>query len=251
LRDQLDLEKSVQDNVAGGSDTVEVDGQARHVLSYLRDFLFTPERARQPVKALSGGERNRLLLAKLFTRPANLLVLDEPTNDLDAETLELLDDLLVSFAGTLLLVSHDRALLDHVVTSTLVFEGEGRVREFVGGYEDWLRQRGPRKFAEGRSRSDDARRPDGAARRPSGRDAAERPAKLSFKEGRELEALPARIEALETEQAELHARLADPVLYQSAGDEVAALRGRLESLDAELAVAYARWETLEARRGAS
>jgi ATP-binding cassette subfamily F protein uup len=251
LRDQLDLAKSVQDNVSGGSDTVEIDGQSRHVLSYLRDFLFTPERARQPVKALSGGERNRLLLAKLFTRPANLLVLDEPTNDLDAETLELLDDLLVSFDGTLLLVSHDRALLDHVVTSTLVLEGEGRVREFVGGYEDWLRQRGPRRSAEGRTRPGDARRPEGTARRPSGRDAAERPAKLSFKEGRELEALPARIEALETEQAELHARLADPALYQSAGDAVAALRGRLEALDADLGAAYARWETLEARRGTS
>ncbi len=141
LRAQLDLEKSVQDNVAGGSDQVEVDGASRHILSYLKDFLFTPERARQPVKALSGGERNRLLLAKLFTRPANLLVLDEPTNDLDTETLELLEELLVEFAGTLLLVSHDRAMLDNVVTSTLVFEGDGLVRDYVGGYEDWLRQR--------------------------------------------------------------------------------------------------------------
>ncbi|MBV5309504.1 ATP-binding cassette domain-containing protein, partial [Chromatium okenii] len=141
LRAQLDLEKSVQDNVAGGSDHIDIEGASRHVLSYLKDFLFTPERARQPVKALSGGERNRLLLAKLFTRPANLLVLDEPTNDLDTETLELLEELLVQFAGTLLLVSHDRAMLDNVVTSTLVFEGDGQVNDYVGGYEDWLRQR--------------------------------------------------------------------------------------------------------------
>ena len=141
LRAQLDETRSVQDNVAGGSDQVDVGGQSRHVLSYLKDFLFSPERARQPVCALSGGERNRLLLAKLFTRPANLLVLDEPTNDLDAETLELLEELLLDFQGTILLVSHDRALLDNVVTGTLVLEGEGRVQDYVGGYSEWLRQR--------------------------------------------------------------------------------------------------------------
>ena len=244
LRAQLDPDKTVQDNVAEGSDQVSVDGRSRHVLSYLRDFLFTPERARQPVKALSGGERNRLLLAKLFTRPANLLVLDEPTNDLDAETLELLEELLIQFSGTLLLVSHDRALLDNVVTSTLVFEGDGVVREYVGGYEDWLRQRPPPASASPKT-------PEVAAP-PSTRTAevqGKRPsAKLSFKESRELEGLPARIEALEAEQESLHDRLADPALYQGDGSAVAAAKGRLAELESELASAYARWESLEERR---
>jgi ABC transport system ATP-binding/permease protein len=243
LRAQLDLEKSVQANVAEGSDQVQVEGQSRHVLSYLRDFLFTPERARQPVKALSGGERNRLLLARLFTRPANLLVLDEPTNDLDAETLELLEELLIQFSGTLLLVSHDRALLDNVVTSTLVFEGDGLVREYVGGYEDWLRQRPLPAAAPPRT-------PSAAA--ATGRDPAaaepKRPAaKLSFKESRELAELPARIETLELEQEVLHGRLADPALYQGDGSAVAAAKDRLAELESELASAYARWEALEAR----
>jgi len=243
LRAQLDLEKSVQDNVAEGSDQVQVEGQSRHVLSYLRDFLFTPERARQPVKALSGGERNRLLLARLFTRPANLLVLDEPTNDLDAETLELLEELLIQFSGTLLLVSHDRALLDNVVTSTLVFEGDGLVREYVGGYEDWLRQRPapaatPPKIATAAAAQ---------SREPAGAETKRPAAKLSFKEGRELGELPARIEALEAEQEDLHARLADPALYQGDGSAVAAAKDRLAELESELAGAYARWEALEAR----
>ena len=242
LRAQLDPERTVQDNVAGGSDQVTVDGQSRHVLSYLKDFLFTPERARQPVKALSGGERNRLLLAKLFTRPANLLVLDEPTNDLDTETLELLEELLVQFSGTILLVSHDRALLDNVVSSTLVFEGDGAVREYVGGYEDWLRQRTPP--AEARIATEPAPakpvRPEPAeSKRPA--------AKLSFKESRELAELPARIESLEQEQSDLHARLADPALYQGDGAEVAAVKTRLADLETELAAAYVRWEALEAR----
>jgi ATP-binding cassette subfamily F protein uup len=243
LRAQLDLEKSVQDNVAEGSDQVQVEGQSRHVLSYLRDFLFTPERARQPVKALSGGERNRLLLARLFTRSANLLVLDEPTNDLDAETLELLEELLIQFSGTLLLVSHDRALLDNVVTSTLVFEGDGLVREYVGGYEDWLRQRPapaatPPKIATAAAAQ---------SREPAGAETKRPAAKLSFKEGRELGELPARIEALEAEQEDLHARLADPALYQGDGSAVAAAKDRLAELESELAGAYARWEALEAR----
>lgn len=250
LRAQLDLDKSVQDNVADGSDQVQVEGKVRHVLSYLRDFLFTPERARQPVKALSGGERNRLLLAKLFIRPANLLVLDEPTNDLDAETLELLEELLVGFAGTLLLVSHDRALLDNVVTSTLVFEADGIVREYVGGYEDWLRQR---PLPESATRSEKPPGPEassqGSPSRNDGAEARRRPgAKLSFKESRELAELPARIEALESEQEDLHTRLADPALYQSNGSAVAAARGRLAELESELGDAYARWEALEARR---
>jgi ATP-binding cassette subfamily F protein uup len=154
LRHQLDLEKTVIDNVAEGRDFIDIDGQSRHVLSYLGDFLFSPQRARTPVKALSGGERARLLLAKLFSKPANLLVLDEPTNDLDVETLELLEEVLLTFNGTVLMVSHDRAFLDNVVTSTLVFEGEGKVREYVGGYQDWLRQGGsPRLLGVTESKS--------------------------------------------------------------------------------------------------
>jgi len=236
LRAQLDEDKSVQDNVAGGSDRVSVNGASRHVLSYLKDFLFTPERARQPVRALSGGERNRLLLARLFTQPANLLVMDEPTNDLDAETLELLEELLVGFQGTLLLVSHDRALLDAVVTSTLVLEGEGRVAEYVGGYQDWLRQR-PAPVAPPQPQA--APRAAGAERpkRVSGR--------LGFKESRELAVIPARIEALETEQAQLHAELAAPAFYQQQGEAIAAAKARLAEVEAELADAYARWEALE------
>jgi ABC transport system ATP-binding/permease protein len=247
LRAQLDLEKSVQDNVAGGSDQIEVEGASRHVLSYLKDFLFTPERARQPVKALSGGERNRLLLAKLFTRPANLLVLDEPTNDLDAETLELLEDLLVGFAGTLLLVSHDRAMLDNVVTSTLVFEGDGLVRDYVGGYEDWLRQR-PLSVPAVRVAEDRSRRATEADLDAGKAKAKRATEKLSYKETRELAELPARIESLDQEQEALHARLSDPILYQGDGNEVAKVKARLEAIESELEVAYARWEALEARR---
>ncbi len=242
LRAQLDTDESVQDNVAEGSDTVDVGGKPRHVLSYLKDFLFTPERARQPVKALSGGERNRLLLAKLFTRPANLLVLDEPTNDLDAETLELLEELLLEFQGTILLVSHDRALLDNVVTSTLVLEGEGQVRDYVGGYSDWVRHRDAAVAAQAEIQSQarvqaPSAQPKSTQRKPA--------TKLSFKEERELTELPGRIEALETEQAALHARLADPSLYQQGGEAVAAAQGRLAALETELAVVYARWEALE------
>jgi ATP-binding cassette subfamily F protein uup len=245
LRAQLDLEKSVQDNVAGGSDQIEIDGQSRHVLSYLKDFLFTPDRARQPVKALSGGERNRLLLAKLFTRPANLLVLDEPTNDLDTETLELLEELLVQFAGTLLLVSHDRVMLDNVVTSTLVFEGDGRVSDYVGGYEDWLRQR-PASVASARPAETKPKLAEsGADAIKSKRGVAD---KLSFKETRELADLPTRIEALEQEQTDLHTRMADPVLYQSDGSEVAKVKVRLDEVESALLETYARWEALEARR---
>ena len=242
LRVQLDLERSVLDNVAEGSDQIEIEGSSRHVLSYLKDFLFTPERARQPVKALSGGERNRLLLAKLFTRPANLLVLDEPTNDLDAETLELLEELLIQYGGTLLLVSHDRALLDNVVTSTLVFEGDGLVREYVGGYEDWLRQRPPPVTPAKPAVTAVASEAATAAKPRRQAD------KLSYKESRELEELPACIERLEQEQSELHAKLSDPALYQGDGAGVVRVRARLEAVDGELAIAYARWEALEARR---
>ena len=239
LRASLDDGKSVQDNVAGGSDKVTVDGRSKHVLSYLKDFLFTPERARQPVTALSGGERNRLLLARLFTQPANLLVMDEPTNDLDAETLELLEELLTGFSGTLLLVSHDRALLNAVVTSTLVFEGAGRVHEYVGGYDDWLRQRpAPQPMADKeKSQTQSQPKTRAAARRA--------PAKLSYMDRRELEALPARIEALEREQGELHERMADPAFYQQSGEAISTAKERLASVEADLEESYERWEALE------
>jgi ATP-binding cassette subfamily F protein uup len=241
LRARLDGERTVMDNLEHGSDQVTVNSQARHVLSYLQEFLFTPDRARTPVKALSGGERSRLLLARLFLRPANLLVLDEPTNDLDMETLELLESRLVEYPGTVLLVSHDRAFLDHVVTSTLVLEGQGRVGEYVGGYSDWLRQRP----APAAAAPVPAPAPAPAREKPRGR-----PAKLSYRDKRELEALPGHIEALEREQAELLERLSDPGFYQGPAEDIAAATTRLEILEAELTDAYGRWEALEAATGA-
>lgn len=234
LRDQLDPDRTVQQNLAGDQDTVVVGGQARHVIGYLQDFLFSPDRARSPVRILSGGERNRLLLARLFTREANLLILDEPTNDLDLETLDLLEELLAEFQGTIFLVSHDRDFLNRVVTSTIAFEGDGQVNEYVGGYDDWLRQRAVPPAA--------TEAPKPRAQKP----AKERPRKLSFKEKRELEELPQRIDALETEQAELHARLADPAFYREAGEAVAATNSRLAAIDSELLQVYARWEELDA-----
>ena len=244
-REQLDPEKTVFDTVGDGNDRVVVNGRGRHVYSYLRDFLFTNERARSPVSALSGGERNRLLLARLFTRPANVLVLDEPTNDLDLETLELLEAELVDWPGTLLLVSHDRAFLDNIVTSTLVFDDAGRVQEYVGGYEDWLRQRssqtGPEPPAEPSSPGS-----AGARRR---RQPAQTSRKLSFNEQRELEQLPGRIEALEAEQRMLNARMSGPDFYKEGGSAIREVLARSEALERELAEAYARWEALESRLG--
>jgi ABC transport system ATP-binding/permease protein len=244
LREQLDPEQTVLDSVAGGRENLEINGQSRHVIGYLGDFLFSPQRARSPVKSLSGGERNRLLLARLFSQPANLLVMDEPTNDLDLETLELLEELLLDFAGTLLLVSHDRAFLDNVVTSCLVFEGGGRVGEYVGGYSDWLRQRpapepvvaAPPKPASKSAPKSTARPAQSAA---SG--------KLSYREQRELEQLPARIEELEQRQQEGQARTADPAFYQQEAATVARQLAELRALDAELDAAYARWEALAGR----
>jgi ATP-binding cassette subfamily F protein uup len=242
LRDQLDLEKSVLDNVAGGSDKVEINGKSKHVISYLGDFLFPPKRCRQPAKALSGGERNRLLLAKLFTQPANVLVLDEPTNDLDLETLELLEELLMEFQGTLLLVSHDRDFLDNVVTSTLAFEGDGVVREYVGGYQDWLRQR-PQPMAAKTQAQVDSKRVNSGQEQPP---AAEKPKKRSYKEQRELEQLPERIEALESELARLQQQLADPQVYAEQGAEgLANLGERLKQVEDELEHCFERWEVLE------
>ena len=238
-REQLDPERTVFDTVGEGNDTVTANGRTRHVHAYLRDFLFSNERARSPVRALSGGERNRLLLARLFTRPANVLVLDEPTNDLDLETLELLEEQLVEWPGTLLLVSHDRAFLDNVVTSTLVFEGHGRVQEYVGGYGDWLRQRQP----EARSAKSEPRASNPEPRVPSA--VRVRGRKLSYREQRELEALPGRIEALEAEQRALNARIAGPEFYKEAADAINASLARVEALQRELADAYGRWAALE------
>ena len=243
LREQIDDSKSVADNIANGNPTVTVDGRTRSVISYLQDFLFTPDRARTPARVLSGGERNRLLLARLFTRPANVLVMDEPTNDLDAETLDLLEDLLVEFGGTLLLVSHDRDFLDNVVTSTLVFEGDGHIGEYVGGYGDWLRQR-PAAPPPPPKPQPVARPPQAAA--PPPKPPAVR--KLSTRELKELEGLPVRIETLEQEQSSLVARLADPAFYKREGSEVAGARDRLEAIEREHAQAFERWESLEASR---
>jgi ATP-binding cassette subfamily F protein uup len=256
-REQLDPERTVFDTVGDGNDTVIVNGQPRHVHGYLSDFLFAPERARSPVKALSGGERNRLLIARLLTRPANVLVLDEPTNDLDLETLELLESQLLEWTGTLLLVSHDRVFLDNVVTSTLVFEGDGRVQEFVGGYEDWLRQRsagagsGRASPRQARRRVDTGRAtPAPAVASADSPDAEPRlvpPRKLSFKEQREFEALPARIEALETEERTLNAAFGDAGFYKEPADTIRRTLARLEEVRAELVVAYARWDELDSR----
>jgi ATP-binding cassette subfamily F protein uup len=245
LRDQLDDEKTVAENVADGYETVQVGGQARHVIGYLQDFLFTPERTRTPVKFLSGGERNRVLLARLFAKPANLIVLDEPTNDLDAETLEMLEERLVEFAGTVLVVSHDRSFLDNVVTSTIVFEPtEGEpayaVKEYVGGYTDWLRQRSPRATHASASRSSTPEpRPPAATASPP------RSAKRSFKEQRELAAIPALIESLETELVAMHATMAAAEYYRQPGDVLARDQERLRDLEARLREAFARWEALE------
>jgi ABC transport system ATP-binding/permease protein len=240
-REALDESATVADSVADGNDRLSIGGRTVHVASYLRGFLFGADQLRTPVAALSGGERNRLLLARLFSRPFNLLVMDEPTNDLDVESLELLEAKLVEMPATLLLVSHDRTFLDNVVTSTLVMEGAGRVGEYAGGYSDWLLQRRPAQPAES------APAQTVAPRRPP---PADRPRKLSYRETRDLEGLPARIEALEAEQTALHALLADPGLYRSgAGAQVVEARDRLASLEAELAGAYERWEELEARSG--
>jgi len=237
MREQLDVNKSVQENVGEGNDTLMINGAPRHIIGYLQDFLFTPERARSPVGILSGGERNRLLLAKLFTKPFNVLVMDEPTNDLDVETLDLLEELLMEYSGTLLLVSHDREFLNNVVTSTLVLGNDSRVREYVGGYDDWLRQ----SAAEASPIAQPVRPVQEKPKRQM-----ERPRKLSFKEERELEALPDMIAGLEDEQEKLHATLADPGFYKNAGAEIAAINSRLEALEHELAEAYRRWEELEA-----
>jgi ATP-binding cassette subfamily F protein uup len=240
LREQLDEEATVQENLGAGGEMLLVNGGSRHVLGYLQDFLFTPERARTPLRNLSGGERNRLLLARLFSKPANVLVLDEPTNDLDTETLELLEERLVQFAGTLLLVSHDRAFLNNVVTSTIVFEAEA-VREYVGGYEDWLRQRPPQSVADSAAET--------AAANKNSYSSMDVPPfrkrRLSYNEKRELESLPAKIEALDVEIAELHVKMARSEFYKQLSSEIAREQAYLKGLEQQLAAAYRRWEELE------
>ena len=242
-RGRLDPEKTVRENMSD-SNYITVRGRSRHVIGYLKDFLFPPERIDSPVKALSGGERNRLLLAKIFTRSVNLMVLDEPTNDLDVDTLELLEDLLADYKGTLLLVSHDRTFLDNVVTSTLVFEGDGKVGEYVGGYEDWARYRrlAAAERTEPPKRATTA--PSAAATEEKG---DSRPRKLSYKERRELEALPGKIESLETERSELHAAMSDADFYRQPRDKIAAATDRLEAVARELEACYARWQLLESQ----
>jgi ABC transport system ATP-binding/permease protein len=238
-REQLNPAASIADNVTGGSgDTVTIDGQARHVSGYLRDFLFPPERLNAPVSMLSGGERNRLLLARLFARPSNLLIMDEPTNDLDAETLELLEEMVADYAGTLLLVSHDRAFLDNVVTSTLVFEGDGQINEYVGGYSDWLQQRRAPKSAQQTAAKSTA--PGGAKKQ-----------RLSYNDQRELGQLPEKIQRLEAEQAQLTALIADPAAFQRNSDQGNEALQRLHALGLELEVTYARWETLDTLAGSA
>jgi ATP-binding cassette subfamily F protein uup len=245
MREQLDPDLPLTEVISPGSDFIEIGNEKKHVIGYLGDFLFAPQRARSPVKSLSGGERNRLLLARLFARPANVLVLDEPTNDLDIETLDLLEDLLANYDGTLVLVSHDRAFLDNVVTQVIAYEGDGRWGEYAGGYADWMRVK-----AAGRADAAPAKsvrsEPAGEAVKPP---EPRRAAKLSFNDMRELEALPQRISVLESEQAGLHARLADPALYQGAAEEVTSLKARLDALEVELEEAMGRWVDLESRAG--
>jgi ABC transport system ATP-binding/permease protein len=243
MREQLDPDRSVFDSIADGADFIEIGSARKHVLGYLQDFLFPPDRARTPVAALSGGERNRLLLARLFTRSFNVLVLDEPTNDLDIETLDLLEELLLEFSGTLLVVSHDRAFLDNVVTSTLVLEGGGAVGEYVGGYTDWVRQRRPASpsTSGGAPASQPKRSADAL---PPQTPAKAKKRRLSFKEAGELAELPDRIDALERERDTLYASLGDPAVLRD-GSVVVAARSRLAALDLEIADLILRWETLE------
>ncbi|EZQ10393.1 ATP-binding cassette domain-containing protein [Acinetobacter sp. Ver3] len=242
LRNVLDLEKSVKDNVAEGSDFVDINGGRRHIYSYLQDFLFSPERARTPVKALSGGERNRILLAKLLLKPSNLIVMDEPTNDLDMVTLELLEEMLSDYKGTLLLISHDRAFMDNVVTSTWVFDGKGNIDEYVGGYQDYLMQRPDQTVVDQKSAVKKAAAKAEAAATPA---PAVKKVKLSYKDQRALEQLPAEMEALEKEQAEINALLADGSLFVTDSDKATQLSIRLTEIDELLLEKLERWEALE------
>ena len=244
MREQLDEEATLADTISPGSEFVQIGNERKHVISYLEDFLFPPQRSRSPVKSLSGGERNRLLLARLFARPANVLVLDEPTNDLDIDTLELLENLLQEFEGTLFLVSHDRAFLENTVTQVIAFEGQGVLDEFGGGYDDWYRYKQQQAANAAAEKTRAASAP--AAAKP----AAPKPAanRLSFKENRELEELPGRIEQFEQEQAGINTSLANPDLYRDSPDQVKTLQARLDELNLAIEAAMQRWEELESKR---
>ncbi len=231
-RSALNEEKSVQDNVSGGRDMLDIGGKSRHVVSYLRDFLFTPERCRQPVKVLSGGERNRLLLAKLFTQPSNMLILDEPTNDLDIDTLDLLEELLIEYKGTIILVSHDRAFINNVVTSTLAFEGNGAFNSYIGGYNDWLRQRSKPLSQTSKAKKTDTR-------------IKKKPTKLSYKDQRELNALPDQIETLETEISQISQQMSESDFFKAKREQIQKTQNRLTELQNQLSHCYERWEILE------
>jgi len=248
LRDQLREDATIQEAVGDGYDTVRVDGRSQHIVGYLQNFLFTPDRVRTPISLLSGGERNRVLLARLFSKPANVLVLDEPTNDLDTETLELLEARLVDYKGTVLLVSHDRSFLNNVVTSTIVFEN-GQVNEYVGGYDDWLRQRPRDPQEEARASRKSTRDKRSASKERSLQTSRDAPRRLTYKENLELEALPAKIEALESRLAEIHESMAQPDFYQQAGEAIAEKQGLEKELQSELETTFARWEELDARSG--
>ena len=237
LRAQLDEHKTVQENIAEGNNFIIFNGQKRHVISHLQDFLFSPERCRTPVYVLSGGERNRLMLAKLFARPANVLVLDEPTNDLDAETLELLEELLLEYQGTLLLVSHDRAFLNNVVTSTIVFEADGQVIEYAGGYDDWLSQKPQRNEPTAALKN--------GAQKIRPKPIPHKPAKLGYMQKRELNDLPQKIDALETSQKELYEAMSDPLFYKKSKEEIARAKADLDRVANEIETAYLRWQELE------
>ncbi|MGQ0794524.1 MAG: ATP-binding cassette domain-containing protein [Deltaproteobacteria bacterium] len=239
LREQLDEDKTVAENVGRGSNTITINGNPIHILGYLQNFLFSPDRARTPVGALSGGERNRLLLARLFTKPSNVLVMDEPTNDLDAETLELLEELVQDYAGTVLLVSHDREFLNNVATSTLVFEGGGKITEYVGGYDDWLRQRAASADSQAEDRKAARAQPIAVVRK-------ERARKMNFRQRQELDALPLRIETLEAEQRDLYANMSNPEFYrEDRAANIERAKARLDTIEQEITSAYERWETLE------
>jgi ATP-binding cassette subfamily F protein uup len=247
MRGQIDNAKTVAQNVAGDAETVTFQGRPRHIHSYLQDFLFRADRIRMPAKMLSGGERNRLLLARLFLQPANVLVLDEPTNDLDAETLELLEELLLEYSGTLLLVSHDRAFLDNVVTSTLIFEGEGRITEYTGGYEDWIRQRPSASAVPAVS-------PEPVAAKAEVKSVTatavkiEKAPKFLKKEQRELEELPGQIEKMEIDLSALNEQLWDPELYKKEPERPARIKAEIAALEERIRQGYTRWELLETKR---
>ena len=254
LRQQLDGERTVHENVGDGYDYIEINGAKKHVLGYLQDFLFAPERARTQVKYLSGGEQNRILLAKLFAKPANLIVLDEPTNDLDSETLELLEERLVAFPGTVLMVSHDRAFLNNVVTNSIVFERDNqangdenqyRLKEYVGGYDDWIRQRPVSTTNQKPSKPKLNSDKRDSSKSTAGQVAAKPARRLKFKEQQELESLPAEIERIESEIGKLHTVMADPDFYQQHSDKIVAVQNELKELEATLATSYSRWEELE------